>query len=291
MSELPEFLWHYCGLESAIAILDNETFRLTSISHLNDGLEFRWLQQHAYILLNASEDPLFDIDLAVSTDAFKHYCFCMSAKGDLLSQWRGYAKEGYGVSLAINPRCFRFVYTDNDTWRSNVTGHAMELTKVNYNHHDHLDLIQKEIRSLRTDYPTTTPDKKTIQRASVLFQLFLVKESARCKNPAFFQEEEWRLIYKRIDSESPLGTKNQLSKLNVRVSGNTLVPFYEYSFPKYEGEAAGTVADDSPILGMCLGPNVNSETETTLRMFLKDRGYLNNPKFFIEHSKATYRVL
>lgn len=252
---LPPILYHYCSLESAVAILESQTLRLSSMLHLNDGLEFKWLQRMFLERIAEKHGDKFDESLILAKSFTSLYCFSMSTDDDSLAQWRAYGKDGYGVALGINPQHFRLSEGDG-YWDLSSPEHDIELAPVDYDVERHKELIDDLVEASLAMQPLEGEDP--VDSASTSAQTFLDSYAGRCKNPAFAVEREWRLIY-RHNSLSPtfFGSNKPLSPLGVAVRGHTLVPFYSLSFDKYN-EA------QPPLVRVVLGPNVNAETEDTL---------------------------
>ena len=121
---LPKTLYHYCSIETFFHIIKTKAIWLSDIEKSNDSLELQYLKKEyakwAKIIchvfadhqrktntpfdekrLEALSSVLSDISSLTIT---KTWVFCLSEKGDLLSQWRGYADDGYGVSIGFDAR-------------------------------------------------------------------------------------------------------------------------------------------------------------------------------------------
>lgn len=134
-------LYHYCATETFLSILRHRSIWMSSLNLTNDstegkvmirsilryaalrgvynGLE-RWLEQ-ALGMINAGET----------------FGFCLSEQSDLLSQWRGYADDGRGVSIG-----FRTGYlTDcaNASLRQNMGADSFRLEGVIYDDEQQLE--------------------------------------------------------------------------------------------------------------------------------------------------------
>jgi len=100
-------LYHYCSNEALVKIVNNRTLRLNHLSHSNDFLEGRWIS----IALKKICEKNKSTPQALRTLEFLLNKFqqnlgalglCLSEEGDILSQWRGYANNGTGVSVGFN---------------------------------------------------------------------------------------------------------------------------------------------------------------------------------------------
>src|SRR5262249_11724987 len=119
---IPEFLYHYTSQEGLLGIIDSSSLWATNIGYMNDATEFTLdlkliTQQIVHAIPKLKADVNFfterlplqaeqaDIKAQRATLLWKLAnnkegtsmcvaCFCED--DDLLSQWRGYARTGYG---------------------------------------------------------------------------------------------------------------------------------------------------------------------------------------------------
>ena len=135
--------------------------------------------------------------------------FCMSAKSDLLSQWRGYAENGAGVCIGFS----KDYLTDLCKWNFESEGVHTHLEQVVYEPALQKALIAADAEeiftliakgALRTpsllSMETSTEEeerKANYMRLSTRL-LMLFPHIYKLKNPAFREEEEWRLISMRL---------------------------------------------------------------------------------------------
>lgn len=102
-----KLLYHYCSTQTGLAILKSRTFRLSALSAANDSLEGRVLGRVFYKLLQESGLPPEVVDVASVVvegypDSTEGFAFCLSEKGDLLSQWRAYGRDAAGISIGFS---------------------------------------------------------------------------------------------------------------------------------------------------------------------------------------------
>jgi hypothetical protein len=90
----PDILYHYCNTDSFISIIRSQSIRLSSLSLSNDSMEGQLVTKT--IMRLAERDGIVGkekIELEESLRFNERYFdglgFCLSAYGDLLSQWRG----------------------------------------------------------------------------------------------------------------------------------------------------------------------------------------------------------
>ena len=99
-------LSHYCSNEAFLSILRTRELWLSDFSLSNDHLEGKWLRK--LLTERWSKQNLYPLEYERLTahvdaviDTFVAGGFCLSEEDDLLSQWRGYADNGAGVSIGF----------------------------------------------------------------------------------------------------------------------------------------------------------------------------------------------
>lgn len=98
---IPEVLYHYTSNDVLLKILEGQSLRLSARHHLNDSMEG---QQFFSLLKSHSSSPNQKIIASIRThlDSVEAFVTCFCSEGDLLSQWRGYAGNGTGVSIGFS---------------------------------------------------------------------------------------------------------------------------------------------------------------------------------------------
>jgi len=211
------------------------------------------------------------------------FSFCMSEKGDLLSQWRGYANDGTGVSIGF---CKEYMYdlgeeadlfsglkkviydeqkaidlffrtTTIDVLKRNVKN-AYISDELIQERHDAVELSELKIESL---------DKIFWQMLDETMQVYFAK------NPAFEEENEWRIIF-----STPVGEEKHMlfSGVEIEVMGNNLKPYKPLKIPS---------EDKQPIIQIILGPK-NKTKISTIKYLMKMNGFEN---IDVVRSKASYQ--
>ncbi|EDO2996150.1 DUF2971 domain-containing protein, partial [Salmonella enterica] len=89
------------------SIIKNKKLWLSSMDHLNDFMEKRLFISEFEKFINESEDPKVYQSIRRSIEANMNlgtpYLCCLSGSGDILSQWRSYGQDGYGLSIGFDP--------------------------------------------------------------------------------------------------------------------------------------------------------------------------------------------
>lgn len=266
----PEILYHYCSVDAFKSIISNREIWLTDLSASNDHQEGLWISQVLkYYLENyppkefASDfvqDSIGRMDDLFETLRYDHNCFalCLSEKGDLLSQWRGYADDGMGFAIGFN----RETLEDNLIHPFEHVG-WVALQKVLYGYN--------ESELLAANYI-----EPQIQRGNmgVAWARSMAYHAYRTKSPAFEEENEWRLASVLPDYDIDSEHQENYRKLQFRGRRNQLVPYIPISID-LESEVISEVI---------IGPK-NLSDEQAIKWFLKSHGFESE----IHRSVASYR--
>lgn len=231
------------------------------------------------------------------------YTICFSGNGDLLSQWRGYAKDGTGVSIG-----FKTKYLEK--WKSAIFNKKINLIarfdKVNYVDYDMEYLLQLKSRNLinyaKEILGETNEEMILLGKLAVEQELDEIAEkSIFYKNELFQEEDEYRLIYcdsmrcKEGKFIHNLNGRKQiqnsikdfkLSEMKYRVGSEGIVSYFELSFEPIADEIIGEII---------LGPKCKMTT-AEVEFLLSSWGYncLGNNTYdqrsiYIHHSDLSYR--
>lgn len=293
----PKILYHYCNTDSFVSIIRNQSIRLSSLSLSNDSMEGRLIK--TAIMKLAERDGLSDgekVELRESLVFNERYFdglgFCLSFYGDLLSQWRGYADDGYGVSIG-----FGVPYLKSLIHSEHGNDPHFDLHQVRYKPAEHeaeINDIYTELRKLislgafkRTGMTglldTRSPlqvmaDDAKIKKANeqLLLKLYdLAPKQFTLKANAFNEEKEWRLI--------SVMEGNKFDECEYRACRNRIIPFRTIKLGDLT--AIGTRRKLKPIREVFLGPK-NETPTSVVQAMLKQAGFGD---VRVNKSKATYR--
>lgn len=193
------------------------------------------------------------------TDGVYICCFC--EKNNLLSQWRGYGANGFGVSLKFEKMRF-----------SHVTGAdcpagLLRLWKVFYPLEQQRKIVSKAI-DFAWYYSGQSGDEGRARRAVEAIQFFI----PTFKNPDFAEEQEWRLIF----TPDPAFAQ----KPSFRTGRNMLIPYYGL-------KSLGWGNNPLPVTGITVGPGTQKDINAQgVRMLLDARAYAGVP---VEVSNTPFR--
>ncbi|WP_426943844.1 DUF2971 domain-containing protein [Pseudomonas oryzihabitans] len=262
--DFPETLYHYTSSTVLLSILSNRSIWLSSKWHLNDskeGVLFKELMEEIY----ESNKKKYPNGNPASTneilEQYGSYVNCLSSDRDMLSQWRGYAGDGSGVSIGLDTATIlRLVETNKD---------KLFLGQVEYVGEGHTLSVQKTgiIKALLKN--KVAPSERFISRA--------LKTAWNIKPIAFKEEREYRIILNiPVDPSKNISSSDNI-KRGFRAAHDSIREYYEISFAQDDFQKL--------VKSITLGPKNTSDTKA-IEGLLTDRG-LANVKVF--RSTATYR--
>jgi len=280
-------LYHYCSTETLVSILSRRTIRLSSLTQSNDSKEGAaildvFLQLARESDLASSAQARLEKELRLAYDLFDGLGFCLSEDGDLLSQWRGYADDGRGVSIGFNKdyleslgasirarggRNFslhQIVY-EEEFQRAIASQHFDEIRELL-----HQGAFSPPVSGLLV--PRSDEDLEKIKAATGKGIIAVLKSMLRMfdiKNPAFREEREWRLV-------SFTGKEADQSGLSFRACSDKIIPYIEFDL---EG------LDCQPLAEIVLGPKHRSPKHV-IAALAESFGFKGVE---VLSSKATYR--
>ena len=267
-------IYHYCNVDAFKAIIQNKTLWLSSVYNLNDYKEIHWIKEKVLKKIkeytNKNNYEKFNSFIKLYENQQPTVYIASFSQGeDLLSQWRAYANDGYGVAIGFNTEYFK----ENS---------LIKTSEVLY------DEIKQEEEIKNILKPLLSFDEK-IDFESIEFQSFceeIINEinnlSAKSKNELFMEEQEVRLIHNPIIIEDndtkKFIFKNNLSTMMFRAVCGNLIPYFELKFDYFK-------ENNPPILEIVKGPK-NKFINQEIKIFLANNGFYNVD---IKNSKSSYR--
>ena len=254
-------------------ILKTRSFRISNALLLNDSKETQWIKTHFEDIKNIE-----DVLKIYKNNDFIPYIGCFSEKGDLLSQWRGYADDGKGVSI-----CFDFNQIEikkQIPWMAVEEKLSLGIEKIIYKKKEQSQLIEDLINQAFKRIENNTKREST---EKLTLALELKKLSLVMKNPCFEEENEWRIMYapmimdNQIISHEQETKKQLLSDIKFRICNGTLISYFELNF--------GNIFTSDFIPSITLGPKSNIEVNEMYK-YLAVNGLLNTEIF---ESDASYQ--
>lgn len=231
-------VYHYCSLETFYSIITGKTLRLCEIDKSNDSRELTWIRDFIQVSFMEQFEAMAEKEeralprwpfIEVALDAALEQCFgeqrpynylgaCFSSRGDQLSQWRGYADDGAGVSIGFSRGALRHLAEEKKRkmdrlMQATPPNEAPPTGKVNYLQMGDYkpsertaagtgwikDLALEAVAGMRKirfeDKPG--PDFDAGDAALSLLQGLIVRAFHRSpfyKNSGFSEEGEWRVL-------------------------------------------------------------------------------------------------
>lgn len=307
MAKHPETLYHYCSLNTFYTIIKKKTIRLSDIKKSNDSEETIWLPNmyHKYIYDSikskaienqkyipyaiATYDYLADGKMLFTSERLlKSWVLCLSTKGDLLSQWRGYADDGRGISIG-------FKFDSLKPKEKNIGDGSVypffDLRKVTYIN-ELKDKQKKSADAVITDILNASEPPKTEGNPITRFFSAMAQESNFYKKTSFKEECEWRLVYGALGTGFPeydiiefMNNHNcaqfEFKDADFMVKNDTLVSYFDLHIKNFENS----------IKEIIIGPKAKV-TIKTMEQFLIANGLktkLYDGDIIIRKSEASYR--
>jgi hypothetical protein len=289
-----KLVYHYTSLQGLLGITESKAIRATNILYLNDASELDYSKslfceeiQHlrktnekfkkhktlddslGYFYLQSLEE---NMNTLFPSKQFSFFVSSFSEESDLLSQWRGYGKNGSGFSLGFSlnklQECikkskivmYQCIYKENDQRVA-----IRSLLKKTCDH------FINEIGNSADK--AAAWDEKT-KPIAVAFFLKFIQLAPLLKHPKFIEEKEWRVI-------AALQTEKIIKLIKFRPGSHMIIPYIDINLPT---EDANLVIDE-----LMVGPSNDSLlSAASVELMLKARSVVNRK---LSHSTIPYRTL
>ena len=273
----PQILYHYTDGQGLLGMLKTQRLWASNIRFMNDPTEIEYATRLVRAVAEERRpnypDEVVEVVRGGITDIADMYenipedyitCFC--EKGDLLSQWRGYGAVGGGYALGFAAEHLGL----HSAW----PGGKLQplLRKVIYSPKEQKLLIRKWVELLldwemvrRRDSDRSNETINPVDVAWGNFNWFL-SECLRCfKDPAYKEEQEWRVI--RFGSSS---SSDEKTVSDFRASRGRIIQFVELDLTESDKEYKGKL----PLRVIRYGPTLDPRTaERSLRLLCNEKGY------------------
>lgn len=251
-SESPQTVYHYTSQAGLLGIVGTKTIWGSKIQYLNDASEYVDTVEMARLFFQgvASGGPSRYAQLAAvldSTVLHEHANYAVasfSRYGDRLSQWRAYCPPTGGYSIG---------FRTSDLART-ATEQGFELVECIYDRDQHFrivgevltrfweeleDRVETALNAPGVHIFKGTPEERALRTVAGQLSRELGQIACVFKNPAFEEEQEWRLV-----SATPLDGSTFLH----RPGNSMIVPYVPI-----------TLDDPLPISGVYVGPTPHPE--------------------------------
>jgi hypothetical protein len=268
-------LCHYTTLEGALGIIQSGDLWLSHLRFSNDDEEFlyglRLVHEELEALAGAAAADAQRVALIRAVQALVDqqrdqpiYICCFCEHDNLLSQWRGYADNGGGVSIEFDAQGFRAFSGEDSPFG------LTRLWRVVYK-----DASQRNVVRKALDYPYWPPQAKADPARYIADALSFFLPTF--KNADFIDEKERRLIFTPAPVNAPTP--------QFRVRGGLLVPYLRMR--DMAGLPPAAPPRPLPIARVLVGPGRHrAANRESLRMALDVHGYGAVP---VDVSSTPYR--
>lgn len=273
----PSILYHYCSTETFSTIVKDMTLRFSELSVSNDSMEGRLAKAALIQSCLRKQMPLEFIDILRNNKDFDDHWLgsslglCLSAEDDLLSQWRGYADDGYGFSIGFSTELLASIkkpipiaYTEQEHAQKveTVANKMREMWSADLQYTLSLQgneagkfFIERAIQKENSGTASSKLEDEHIEFYNQLFELSTV--GFHLKGLAFSEEKEWRLLSTEYDRKCHSFARDRITPHKIY----NLTPEH--------------------FCHVIIGPN-NRTPPTVVRSLL-------HPNLRVTRSKATYR--
>lgn len=267
-------IYHYCNIEAFRAIIQNKIIWLSSVYNLNDYKEIHWIKDKVLkeVKKQRTKDNFNKYDVfekLYNKQLPNVYIASFSQGDDLLSQWRAYANDGFGVAIGFN-----MDYFENNN--------LIKTSKVLYDEQKQEEQIKDILKPLEDISNNLNFETNEFKQLCKNIISNINKLSAKSKNELFKEEQEVRIIHNPIIIDDKKNKKfifrNNISQMKFRSVCGNLIPYFELKFDK---EIENTPA----IIEIIKGPK-NKFIDQELKIFLASNGFYS---VNIKNSKSSYR--
>ena len=280
-------LFHYTSQEGLIGITESASIWGTNVLYLNDASEFNYAKNllSKEIKIFCETNPEFNIGKSwgyfffeslmnninklLSSGNYSCYVSSFSEESDLLSQWRGYCKDGSGYSLGFSRISLQNI----------VNRAGFVLKPCIYDEDEQVNGLRELVRKASNRFVLEVGtkgenwDTKSKYIAADIL-LDFIQLYPFIKHPKFEEEREWRIV-------ANLQTSKVNNMIKFRSSRTMIVPYIEIQLP---------IAKDSLIIDeVVVGPTRESDISmASVELLLKANSVIYSN---IKYSTIPYRPL
>lgn len=265
-SSMKDIIYHYCKMESFFKIISSKTIWLSNAYKTNDFREIKYLLE-----ILQSKYPKIDTDFESFKQEYEEWTkfymrphiACFSLEGDLLSQWRGYANDGNGVSIGFDRDYFENI--------SKLENRETKINEIIYEPQHQIDMLIDFMEDIKIE-EFARMNRNFDGIASTVLISELIHFGLIFKHPSFMEENEVRIIhgYNELIAES--------ESINYRATTNDLISFVD--IPINQNNIC-------PIVEVVLGPK-NISDEKDIKDYIQGI-YGVDKDIIVKRSESSYR--
>lgn len=264
----PDSLFHYTGAAGLLGMVQCGRLWFGDAFFLNDGSELKYglsmIEETLEGFVKGRSSALQDAGKAIFQHTFEasHFhrpgVFCMSARDNLLNQWRDYGRDTVCYSIGIDPRPLIM---------SNQHNLKCVLIRMQYKEMKQRSFVERVVEETLSKVEEVIDGRETYDGHADIVSaaaLPLTQCVVALKHPDFEAEEEWRLA-------SSVSTSIHSQKFRATPLG--VAPYYEFKR-----------LDEKPLLPLTritVGPSPHGfAAQMGLNMLLQAHGYDGLPTDF-----------
>jgi Protein of unknown function (DUF2971) len=260
-----DLLWHYCGFDALLGIIEKKKLWASNIAYLNDTAEFKHALRLAMDIADTLPENRYGIKSAIPNYGMRAGCrtyvTCFSTKADDLSQWRAYAQPPPGFAIGF----------DRPTLEAVAVFQGFKLVECEYDiakQKPPLEVVlQSHLRDLNAN-PLFNPTWGT--KAGMYLSTSynprlgtaIADLAVRFKAPEFKEEGEVRAIWPAQQKSVP-----DPIKAKFRQSRTMVVPYIEWD--------AALAGEPLPIKYILVGPGPHSADVVSATRMLWEQHYMH----------------
>lgn len=237
MDNPDKILFHYTSVEGLLGITEKASIWGTNVLYLNDASEFNYAKNllsneiksfceanpdfktgtsWGYFFFESLEN---NINKLLPSGNYSCYVCSFSEESDLLSQWRGYCKDGSGFSLGFAL----------SSLQSCVRRAGFVIKSCLYDEREQINAVGELVRKASDRFVLEVgktgenwDSKFKYIAADILIEF--IQLAPFLKHPKFEEEREWRIV-------ANLQTNKVKSLIKFRPGGTMIVPYIEIQLP------------------------------------------------------------
>lgn len=280
---MENILYHYCGVDGFFNIIKNATIWLSDVSKSNDYQECILCRDRIDKCIEKvmeEDDQYLEAwkwgvahRLGLNRELYT-YCACFSESCDQLSQWRGYANNGRGISIGFDKNLL-FELADADPHR---VAFAPVIYKKEEQERYIEEIVEDNLKKL---------EYKGIGHVAAELNTNYRLKFPFVKHSSFWEEKEWRIVVSSRPGVQRLKMSEnyEFSAVNYRSTNEKLISYIEMNFKKIKKEL---------IKEIWIGPKSEVEIDDIVS-FLDTCGYYEGVPYnsfepiLIRKSESSYR--